>query len=156
MPDHQLLLNLFQSGLGPASGSVALLLNRIVLGLFFAISGFHKLFNKGRHEQLVATLRSSHIPLIGFNQWWVPAVEFLGGLALVSGVLAPLAALALAVECLIAVSTDGWKRIPAYRPIDKADWLDDLLYLPEVLAVAALLVVVGLGPGALTAPDLFL
>ena len=154
MLDHEPLLALFQFGLGPAPGSLALLLNRILLGLFFAISGFHKLFNKGRHAQLIATLRSSHIPLVGFNQWWVPAVEFLGGIALVSGILAPLAAVALAVECLVAVATDGWKRIPAYRPIDKADWLDDLLYLPEMLAIAALLVVVGLGPGVLTVPEL--
>lgn len=155
MPDHQQLLGLLQFGLGPAPGSLALLLNRIFLGLFFAISGFHKLFNRGRHAQLVATLKNSHIPLVGFNQWWVPAVELLGGLALVSGILAPLAALALTFECIVAVATDGWKRIPAYRPIDKADWLDDLLYLPETLAIAALLVVVGLGPGALTAPQLF-
>ena len=147
------LLHAMQGGLGPIPGSLALLANRIVLGLFFAISGYHKLFNKERHAELVATLKSSHIPLLGFNQWWVPMVEFVGGLALAGGILAPLAALVLAVECVVAVSTDGWKRIASYRPVDRADWLDDLLYLPEVLATAALLVVVGLGPGALTLPD---
>ena len=152
--DHHSLLAVLQSGLGPVPGSLALLVNRTVLGLFFAISGFHKLFNKGRHAQLVATLKASHIPLIMFNQWWVPTVEFLGGLALLSGVLAPLAALALAVECVVAVTTDGWKRVASYRPIDRADWLDDLLYLPEMLAVVALLLVVTLGPGLYTVPEL--
>ncbi len=155
MSDHHQILAVLQSGLGPATGAFALLLNRLFLGLFFAMSGFHKLFNKGRHAQLVVTLESSHIPLVRINQWWVPAVELLGGIALVAGILAPLAALALTVECVVAVATDGWKRIASYRPIDKADWLDDLLYLPETLAIAALLVIVGLGPGAVTAPELF-
>lgn len=146
------LLPLFQFGLGTFAGSAVLLLNRIFLGLFFVISGFHKLFNKGRHAELIATLESSHIPLIAFNQWWVPAVEFSAGLALLTGILAPLAALALAIECLVAVCTDGWKRIASYRPVDKADWLDDLLYLPEMLAIVALLIVVTLGPGPFTVP----
>ena len=141
-------------GLGPAAGSAALLTNRIALGLFFAISGFHKLFNRERHAQLVATLKSSHIPLIAINEWWVPLAEFAGGLALLTGILAPLAALALAIECMVAVFTDGWKRIASYRPIDRADWLDDLLYQPEMLAIVALLIVVTLGPGPFTLVDL--
>jgi uncharacterized membrane protein YphA (DoxX/SURF4 family) len=148
------VLLLFQSGLGSSTGSAVLLLNRVFLGLFFAISGFHKLFNKERHAELIATLESSHIPLVAVNQWWVPAVEFLGGVALLSGTLAPLASLALAIECLVAVGTNGWKRIGSYRPIDKADWLDDLLYLPEMLAIITLLIVVTLGPGPFTVPSL--
>ena len=154
MLDGHQVLEAMQGGLGPFAGSGALIVNRLFLGLFFAISGFHKLFNKGRHAHLIARLKASHIPLIGFNQWWVPAVEFLGGLALISGVLAPLAGLALVIECLVAVYAEGRKRIAAYRPIDKADWLDDLLYLQEMLAIVALLIVIGLGPGPLTLPDL--
>jgi hypothetical protein len=38
----------------------------------------------------------------------------------------------------------------SYQPIDTADWLDDLLYLPKVLAIVALLIVFILGPGPLT------
>jgi putative oxidoreductase len=147
------VLLLFQSGFGTFGGSAVLLLNRVFLGLFFAISGFQKLFNKERHAELIATLESGRIPLVAVNQWWVPAVEFWGGLALLSGTLAPLAAMALAIECLVAVGTDGWKRIGSYRPIDNADWLDDLLYLPEMLAIVALLIVVTFGPGPFTLPD---
>lgn len=150
---HKQVLDLLQFGLGWYPGSFILLLNRIMLGLFFAISGFHKLFNHERHAQLVANLRASRIAMVTFNQWWVPGLEFAGGLALVGGILAPLASVALAVECLVAVFTDAWKRIAAYRPIDKADWLDDLLYLPETLLTLGLLVVLTLGPGTLTLPD---
>jgi uncharacterized membrane protein YphA (DoxX/SURF4 family) len=103
-----------------------------------------------RHAELVTTLESRHIPLIAFNQWWVPALEFSGALALLTGILAPLAALALAIECLVAVCTDGWKRIPSHRPNDKADRVDDLLYLPEMLAIVALVIGFALGPGPFT------
>jgi putative oxidoreductase len=150
---YSYLIDLFQSGMGSHAGYGALLANRIFLGLFFAISGFHKLFNKERHTTLIATLRGDRIPLIVVNQWWVPAVEFAGGLALVTGIFAPLAAAALTIECLVAVATDGWKRIASYQPIDTADWLDDLLYQPEMLAMVALLIVITLGPGPFTLPN---
>ena len=153
MSPHHHLLELFQFGLGPFAGSAMLLVNRVFIGLFFAISGFHKLFNRHRHAQLVATLESDRIPAIAFNQWWVPLVEFSGGLALLTGILAPMAAIILAFECLVAVGTDGRKRIASYRPIDRADWLDDLLYLPETLAIVALLIVATLGPGPFTVPS---
>ena len=54
-----------------------LFLNRLVVGLFFAISGHHKLFIKQRHAQLVATLEACGIPYVWFCQWFVPLVEFL-------------------------------------------------------------------------------
>lgn len=141
---------------GFGSGEVALTLNRVALGAFFAISGYHKLFNKQRHAGLVGTFKDLGIPCIGFNQWFVPSIEFFGGLAVLSGILAPFAALGLIAICLVATCTAGLRRIPSYNPIDKADWLDDLLYLPEVLYIIGLLVVVTFGPGPLTVPSLVL
>jgi uncharacterized membrane protein YphA (DoxX/SURF4 family) len=146
-------MDVVQQGFG--GGVLGLTLLRVVLGLFFAISGYHKLFNRQRHASLVATLQSCHVPFIRFNQWWVPLVEFFGGLALLSGILAPLAAAGLIVECSIAVCTDGRKRVSGYQPIDRADWLDDLLYLPEMLYVVGLLVIITAGPGPFTIPALF-
>lgn len=137
-----------QDGMG--IGAAGLAANRLALGTFFSISGYHKLFNKARHSTLVETLRRCHVPAIRFNQWFVPAVEFLGGLALLTGILSPLAAFGLMAICLVAICTDGVKRLPAMKPIDKADWLDDLLYLPETLYLAMLTVIVVAGPGAFT------
>lgn len=124
-----------------------LFINRLVVGLFFAISGFHKLFLQQRHEALVHTLEDDHIPFVGFNQWFVPLVEFLAGLALIVGLLAPLAGLAILIMMTVAIMTDGWKRIPAFEPVDKADAFDDLLYLSETTYwFMALFVILG-GPG---------
>jgi putative oxidoreductase len=136
---------LIQHGLGLTT--TGLTINRLALGTFFTISGYHKLFNKQRHASLVATLKACHVPLLGFNQWWVPSVEFAGGLALISGILAPLASLGLMAICAIAILTDGLKRIPAEHPLDAADYCDDVLYLPEVLYLFGLVVVITVGPG---------
>ena len=124
-----------------------LFINRLVVGLFFAISGYHKLFLKQRHEQLVSTLEEDKIPMVPFFQWFVPFVEFAGGIAIVLGVFAPLAALAIMILLTVAILTDGIKRIPGFQPVDKADALDDFLYLPEATYwFMALFVVLG-GPG---------
>jgi putative oxidoreductase len=142
------MLNALHYGLGLAA--VALTLNRVALGVFFAISGYHKLFNKSRHASLVATLKACDVPCLSFNQWFVPSVEFLGGLALISGILAPFASLGLICVCAVACLTDGRKRIASYAPIDRADYVDDVLYLPEFLYIIGLLLVILLGPGPFT------
>ena len=129
--------------------AIALLINRIALGAFFAISGFQKLFNRERHAVFVSELVADRVPRPGFNQWFVPGVEFSGGLALLTGALAPLAALGLFVICLVAVHTSGKRRVVSYMPIDRADYVDDVLYLPEVLYLVMLLIVVLAGPGPL-------
>lgn len=115
---------------------------RTLTGLFFAISGYHKLFNKQRHESLVATLRDCGVPGIPFMQWWVPGWEFVGGLMLISGwwPLVLLGGAALIVVCSVACLTDGRKRIASYMPIDKADVIDDVLYLPEFLYIVLIVI----------------
>jgi putative oxidoreductase len=129
---------------------IALLVNRATLGAFFATSGYHKLFNEGRHATLVSTLKADHIPLLRVMQWWVPGVEFFGGLSLLSGLLSPLAALGLFVLCGVAAVTDGLGRIPAWHPLDKADYMCCVLYLPEVLFMSMLTIVMLVGPGSLS------
>src|SRR3984957_5804424 len=103
---------------------IALTLNRVAVGMFFMLSGYHKLFNAERHLVFANELRSLHVPAVGFNQWWVPLVEFSAGGAVVIGLVAPLAALGLLVLILIASVTSGRERIQAYKPIDRADRID--------------------------------
>ena len=126
---------------------IAITLNRIAVGMFFMLSGYHKLFNPERHRVFADELKELGVHAVGFNQWWVPTVEFAAGSAVVIGFLAPLAALGLLVLILVAIATSGPQRIKAYKPIDEADRIDDWLYLPEVLYAFMLIVVVSAGAG---------
>lgn len=126
---------------------------RIATGVFFLFSGFHKLTNAKRRATFIATLQACHVPFIPVMQWFVPSVEFLGGLGVALGFLTPLAAVGLTIICIVAVYADGIRRVRAWDAIDEADVIDDVLYLPEVLYILllALFVASGAGPFSLDA-----
>jgi uncharacterized membrane protein YphA (DoxX/SURF4 family) len=126
---------------------IALTLDRVAVGMFFMFSGYHKLFNAQRHRAFVEELTSLHVAALWINQWWVPSVEFAGGSAIVIGLLTPLAALGLLAIVLVASFTSGRLRIAGYQPIDRADRIDDWLYLPEVLYAFMLILFVSAGAG---------
>jgi uncharacterized membrane protein YphA (DoxX/SURF4 family) len=133
---------------GAHAPDAALTLNRVALGAFFAIGGYHKLFNASRHATLTSTLQEDGVRAVPIMQWLLPSAEFGGGCALIVGLLSVLAAFGLFVICLGAITLDAVKRISAWRPIDRADWLGDLLYLPESLYCIGLTVVMLAGPGS--------
>src|SRR5579862_1126348 len=139
------MMDLLFAGVGWTD--IALTLNRIAVGAFFMLSGYHKLFNAERHRSVVDELKALGIHAVGFNQWWVPLVEFSAGGAVLIGLLAPLAALGLLVLILVAIITSGPQRIKTYKPIDEADRIDDWLYLPEVLYAFMLIMVLSAGAG---------
>ena len=132
---------------GVGGTNIALTLNRVVVGMFFMFSGYHKLFNRARHHEFADELRSLHVPAVEINQWRVPFVEFSAGVAVVIGLLAPLAALGLLAVILVANATSGRARIRAFKPIDRADRIDDWLYLPETLYAVMLIQVISAGAG---------
>jgi uncharacterized membrane protein YphA (DoxX/SURF4 family) len=132
---------------GAQAPDAALTLNRVALGVFFAISGYHKLFNAPRHATLTRTLQDDGVHAVPIMQWLLPCAEFSGGCALIVGLLSVLAAFGLFVICFGAVAFDAIKRIREWRPIDRADWLGDLLYVPEALYCIGLTVVMLAGPG---------
>ena len=70
-------------GIGGTLPAIAAM--RFALGSFFVLSGVHKLTNKERHKTFVETLRVLGIPHIGILQWFVPGVEFFGGLGVAVG-----------------------------------------------------------------------
>ena len=132
---------------GVGGADIALTLNRIAVGTFFLFSGYHKLFDPQRHRVLADELKALGVHAVGFNQWWVPSVEFAAGGAVIIGLLAPLAALGLLVIILVAIATSGRQRVNADKPIDKVDWIDDWLYVPETLYAFMLIVVISAGAG---------
>src|SRR5580658_5724437 len=139
------MLNLLFVGIGWTD--LAITLNRIAVGAFFMLSGYHKLFNAERHRTFANELKELGVHAVGFNQWWVPTVEFSAGAAVVVGLLAPLAALGLLVIILVAIATSGRQRIKLYKPIDQADRIDDWLFLPETLYAFMLIIVISAGAG---------
>lgn len=75
---------------------------RLGPGIVFLLHGFLKLFG-GHHDRTVALFLTVNIPLAEPAAWLIGILEFVGGLALLSGVfLRPFAAL-LAVEMAAAI-----------------------------------------------------
>jgi uncharacterized membrane protein YphA (DoxX/SURF4 family) len=148
------LIDLLFAGVGWTDLAIAL--NRIAVGAFFMFSGYHKLFNAERHRLIVDELKALRVPALGFNQWWVPLVEFTAGGAVLVGLLAPLAALGLLVLMLVAIATSGRQRMRLFKPIDRADRLDDWLYLPETLYTFMLVLVISVGAGPYSLDGLIL
>jgi uncharacterized membrane protein YphA (DoxX/SURF4 family) len=138
---------------GARAPDAALTLNRVALGTFFAITGYHKLFNAPRHAAPTRTLQDDGVHAVSFMRWLLPSIEFSGGFALIVGLLSALAAFGLFVVCVGAIALDAVKRIRAWKPIDRADWLGDLLYVPESLYCIGLTVVMLAGPGPWSLDD---
>ncbi len=131
----------------PTMMEIGITILRLGMGTFFSISGYLKLFNPVRHTTIAQTMVDDHIPKPNFNSWFVPIAEFMGGFALLIGLFTPAAALGLFVICCGATVTDGLKRIGGWKPLNKADYLDDILYLPEALYALILIVLVLAGGG---------
>jgi uncharacterized membrane protein YphA (DoxX/SURF4 family) len=142
---HLTVRDILLDGIGGTLPAIAAM--RFALGSFFVLSGVHKLTNRERHNTFVETLTVLRIPHIGILQWFVPGVEFLGGLGVAVGFLTPLAALGLLVICSVALFTSAPTVVASYKPIDRADRLDDWLYQPEMMYALMLLYFIAAGAG---------
>lgn len=123
----------------------AILLVRILLGLFFAISGGYKLFVSSRTESMYQTLIEASIPFPRLMTYFVSSVEFVAGILLIVGFVTSLASAALLFDMVVAILTTKVSAMP--RGLSTLDWLDNFLYLPEVLYVLLLMWLICSGPG---------
>jgi putative oxidoreductase len=117
---------------------------RVLIGIFFCISGGTKLFVPSQFRTMEKTLAESHIPFPHANAFLVSLVEFASGAALALGLLTPLCALLLAVDMIVAIATNRIQSVPSRAALA---WIDDFLYLPEVLYVMILVWLIFSGPG---------
>jgi putative oxidoreductase len=123
----------------------AMLLVRVSLGLFFAISGANKLFVAARTQAMYETLVKATVPFPRLMTYFVSGVELVGGCMVAVGFLSSLACAALLVDMLVAILTTA---LPAMRKgLSPFNWLDDFLYLPEVLYVLFFIWLICSGPG---------
>ena len=123
----------------------AILLVRVSLGLFFAISGANKLFVAGRRQTMYETLVKSKVPFPQQMTYFVSGVEFLCGSLVAVGFLSSPACMALLVDMLVAILTTNLSAMP--KGLSPLNWLDDFLYLPEVLYVLFFIWLICSGPG---------
>jgi putative oxidoreductase len=125
-----------------------ILLARVSLGVFFAISGGNKLFVPSRTRQMYETLAGAGIPSPHFMTYFVSSVEFISGCLLVIGLLTSLCCAALIIQMIVAIATVQIATIPA--GLSFLNWLDDLLYLPEAMYIIILIWLICSGPGTIS------
>lgn len=126
----------------------AVLTVRVSIGLFFAISGARKLFVDGSRQAMYETLVRAKVPYPRLMTYFVSAVEFAGGCLVSAGLLSSLASLALLVDMVVAILTTKLSTIP--KELSPFGWIDNLLYLPEVLYGLIFFWMICSGPGKLS------
>jgi putative oxidoreductase len=126
----------------------AILLVRVSLGLFFAISGANKLFVASGTKTMYETLVKAKVPFPHLMTYFVSGVELVGGSLLTVGFLSSLACVALLVDMLVATLTAKLSAMP--KGLSPLNWLDDFLYFPEVLYVLFFIWLICSGPGKLS------
>jgi len=123
----------------------AILLVRVSLGLFFAISGANKLFAAGSRQTMYETLVAAKVPFPHLMTYFVSGVEFAAGSLLIVGFLSSPACVVLLVDMVVAILTT--KPSGLGKGLSPLNWLDDFLYLPEVLYVLFFIWLICSGPG---------
>ncbi len=126
----------------------AILLVRVSLGLFFAISGANKLFVAGGTKPVYETLVKAKVLFPHQLAHFVAGVEFVCGSLLTMGFLSSAACVALLIDMTVATLTSAVSTLP--KELSPLNWLDDFLYLPEVLYVLFFIWLICSGPGKLS------
>jgi putative oxidoreductase len=123
----------------------AILLVRVSIGLFFAISGANKLFVAGGTKPVYDTLVKAKVPFPRQTAYFVAGVEFVCGSLVAVGFLSAPASVALLIDMILATLTNAVSTLP--KGLSPLNWLDDFLYLPEVLYVLFFIWLICSGPG---------
>ena len=117
---------------------------RVLIGIFFCISGGTKLFVPAQFGVLEQTMVKIHTPFPHATALFVATVEFACGAGLALGFLTPLCAAMLVGDMIVAIASN---RIHSIQAGGVLAWLDDFLYLPEVLYTLILVWLIFSGPG---------
>ncbi|HEY6769992.1 MAG TPA: DoxX family protein [Candidatus Sulfotelmatobacter sp.] len=89
-----------------------ILLVRVAIGLFFAISGANKLFVAGGTKPVYDTLVKAKVPFPRQTAYFVAGVEFVGGSLLTVGFLSSPACVALMIDMIVATLTSARSTLP--------------------------------------------
>src|ERR1700722_14506021 len=123
----------------------AILLARVALGLFFAISGANKLFVAGGTKPVYETLVKAKVPFPRQTACFVSGGELVCLCLLVVSLPSSVACVALLIDMTVATLTSAISTLP--KGLSPRSRLDDFLYLPEVLYVIFFIWLLCAGPG---------
>ena len=94
---------------------------------------------------MYGTLVKAKVPFPHLMTYFVSGIESAGGSLLTVGLISSLACVALLVDMLVAILTAKLSAMP--KGLSPLNWLDDFLYLPEVLYVLFFTWLLCSGPG---------
>lgn len=116
---------------------------RILIGLFFFIAGFNKLFHPIFQGYMFNTISGIGFPFPGFTTHFTAFCECMFGLFLMLGLWTRISASVLIIIILVALFTHDLNTIPKelipIKPetgiyeMDPFTWLSYFLYLPQTL-----------------------
>src|SRR5450432_2320158 len=90
----------------------AILLVRVSIGLFFAISGANKLFVAGGTKPVYDTLVKAKVPFPRQMAYFVSGVKFVCGSLVAVGFLSTPACVALMIDMIVAILTNALSTMP--------------------------------------------
>src|ERR1700683_5225641 len=105
----------------------AILLVRVSIGVFFAISGGNKLFVAGGTKPVYDTLVKAQVPFPRQTAYFVAGVEFVCGSLLALGFLSSPASVALLIDMTVATLTSSLSTLP--KGLSPLNWLHHFLHL---------------------------
>jgi putative oxidoreductase len=126
-------------------GQYAILLVRVSIGVFFAISGGNKLLVSGGTKPVYETLVKAKAPFPHQLAYFVSGVEFVCGSLLTVGLLSSVSCMALLIDMVVAILMSTLSTMP--KGLSRLSWVDDFLYFPEVLYVLFFIWLICSGPG---------
>jgi putative oxidoreductase len=103
------------------------------------------LFVAGGTKPVYDTLVKAKVPFPRLTAYFVSSVEFVCGSLLIVGFLSAPACVALLIDMIVATLTNTLATVP--KGLSPLNWLDDVLYLPEVLYVLFFIWLICSGPG---------
>ena len=126
-----------------------ILVARVSLGLFFAVSGYNKLFVPEKHADLIHLMADIGMPFPEFTALFLAVVEFFGGLMLMVGFLSSIVCIALSIAMVVAIATVEIEHVIP-KGIGPLDWMSWFLYLPQVMYIILFAWLITTGPGKLS------
>lgn len=116
-----------------------------MVGLFFAVTGYRKIFVNQTHQQVFILFSKLKVPQKA--GWAVILGEFFGGLALLFKFLTPLAAFLLLPIMIGAYVLDTYPTVKAKHPDGVTGWISKLICTPEALLIIILITLTLTGAG---------